>query len=60
MKTWIKEKAKKITNGYKNPFTGEITDKGSLYVHFVTFACKAEQAQKYDSLEELIKATILK
>ena len=36
MKNWIKEKAVKITEGYKNPFTGDLMD-SRTYVHFRTF-----------------------
>lgn len=54
MKQWIKEKAVKITEGYKNPFTGEIID-DKTYVHFRTFAAPLEKCNKYNSFSELIK-----
>lgn len=55
MKKWLE--GKKITKGYKNPFTGEIQDHRD-YVHFFTFSVPLEEANKYESFEELLKAKI--
>lgn len=54
---WITSKAKKITDGYKNPFTGELTDRRK-YVHFTVFACPLERAIKHDSFDSLLKQII--
>lgn len=57
MKNWIKEKAEKITEGYKNPFTGELMD-DRTYVHFKTFAIALEECEIFNSFDELLKATL--
>jgi len=59
MKKWISEKAKKITNGYKNPFTGETVNEDDLYAHFVCFASKVSDCEKYDSFDEFLKSISL-
>ena len=58
MKKWIKERAVKITEGYKNPFTGDLTD-SRTYVHFRTFAISLQECEKFDSFDELLKAKLL-
>ena len=57
MKNWIKEKALKITDGYKNPFTGDLMDSRS-YVHFKTFAIPLEECNQYNSFDELLKSKL--
>lgn len=57
MKSWIKEKSIKITEGYKNPFTGDLMD-SRTYVHFRTFAVALEECEKYDSFDELLKSNL--
>jgi len=57
IKTWIKEKSLKITDGYKNPFTGDLMD-DRKYVHFKTFAVALEEANKFNSFDELLAAKI--
>lgn len=54
-KSWIKEMAVKITEGYKNPFTGDLMDTRT-YVHFRTFAKPLEECEKYESFGDLLKA----
>lgn len=57
MKNWIKEKAVKITEGYKNPFTGDLMD-SRTYVHFRIFAVPLEECELFDSFDELLKAKL--
>jgi len=57
-KSWIKEKSRMITDGYKNPFTGEVMDTRP-YVHFVTFAVPLEDCEKYNSFDELLKSRLV-
>lgn len=58
MKNWIKEKALKITEGYKNPFTGDLMD-SRTYVHFKTFSVSFEECEKYDSFDDLLKSKLI-
>ncbi len=58
MKNWIKEKAVKITEGYKNPFTEDLMDERT-YVHFVTFALALEECEAFKSFDELLKAKLI-
>ena len=58
-KDWIKEKAQKITDGYKEPFTGEVYHAGETWVHFKMFAVPLKEANKYDSFDELLKAKLV-
>ena len=58
MKNWIKEKAVKITEGYKNPFTGDLMD-SRTYVHFKTFAILFEECEKYNSFDDLLKSKLI-
>ena len=58
MKLWIKEKAQKITNGYVNPFTGDLMD-NRTYVHFRSFAILLEECEKFDSFDEMIKSKLI-
>lgn len=57
MKNWIKEKAVKITEGYKNPFTGDLMD-SRTYVHFRTFAITLEECETFNSFDELLKSKL--
>ena len=54
VKQWIKDKAQKITDGYKDGFTGLVLDDSEQYVYFGTFACKLSKANQYDSFDELL------
>ena len=53
----IKEKAVKITEGYKNPFTGDLMD-SRTYVHFRTFAIALEECETFNSFDELLKSKL--
>lgn len=57
MKNWIKETAAKITEGYENPFTGDLMD-DRTYVHFKMFAVPLEECEKFESFDELLKASL--
>lgn len=57
MKSWIKEKAVKITEGYTNPFTGDLMD-SRLYVHFRLFAIALDECEAFNSFDELLTAKL--
>ena len=57
MKDWIKEKAVKITEGYKDPFTGDVID-DRTHVHFRVFALPLEECEKFNSFDELMKSKL--
>ena len=57
MKNWIKEKAVKITEGYINPFTGDLMD-NRTYVHFAIFAVPLEECELFESFDELLNSKL--
>lgn len=57
MRDWIRAKSIRITEGYKNPFTGELMD-GRTYVHFRTFAIALEECEQYETFDELLKSKL--
>ena len=57
MKNWIKEKAVRITEGYINPFTGDLMD-ARTHVHFRTFAIPLEECEMFNSFDELLESKL--
>ena len=54
MKSWITKKAKNITNGLTDKFTGIKKDQ-RIWVHFATFSVPLDVCDKYNSFDELLE-----